>query len=108
MNIFTMILSLLSGVAMFLYGMLLMGDGLKMVAGNKLEKFLYKMTNTPLKGVALGGGSDLCDSVLLRHNSHGDWLCKFHDDEAAAGNQYYHGGKHRNQYYRLDLMPFLY
>lgn len=56
MNIFSMILSLLSGVAMFLYGMLLMGDGLKMVAGNKLEKFLYKMTNTPLKGVALGAG----------------------------------------------------
>ncbi|HIY03325.1 MAG TPA: Na/Pi cotransporter family protein [Candidatus Blautia faecipullorum] len=56
MEIFSMILSLLSGVAMFLYGMLLMGDGLKMVAGNKLEKFLYKMTNTPLKGVALGAG----------------------------------------------------
>lgn len=51
-----MILSLLSGVAMFLYGMLLMGDGLKMVAGNKLEKFLYKMTNTPIKGVVLGAG----------------------------------------------------
>lgn len=51
-----MILSLLSGVALFLYGMLLMGDGLKMVAGNKLEKFLYRMTNTPLKGVALGAG----------------------------------------------------
>ena len=51
-----MILSLLTGVAMFLYGMLLMGDGLKMVAGDKLEAFLYKMTNTPLKGVALGAG----------------------------------------------------
>ena len=33
-----------------------MGDGLKMVAGNKLEAFLYRMTNTPLKGVALGTG----------------------------------------------------
>lgn len=51
-----MILSLLTGVAMFLYGMLLMGDGLKMVAGDKLEAFLYKMTNTPIKGVALGTG----------------------------------------------------
>lgn len=30
MEIFSMVLSLLSGVAMFLYGMLLMGDGLKM------------------------------------------------------------------------------
>ena len=56
MEIFSMILSLLSGVAMFLFGMLLMGDGLKMVAGNKLEKFLYKMTNTPIKGLALGAG----------------------------------------------------
>lgn len=51
-----MILSLLSGVALFLFGMSLMGDGLKLVAGNKLEAFLYKMTNTPLKGVALGTG----------------------------------------------------
>lgn len=49
-----MILSLLCGVALFLFGMSLMGDGLKMAAGNKLEAFLYKMTNTPLKGVALG------------------------------------------------------
>lgn len=54
MEIFSMILSLLSGVALFLFGMSLMGDGLKLVAGNKLEAFLYRMTNTPLKGVALG------------------------------------------------------
>ena len=54
MGIFSMVLSLLSGVALFLFGMPLMGDGLKLVAGNKLEAFLYKMTNTPLKGVALG------------------------------------------------------
>ena len=56
MAIFSMVLSLLSGVALFLFGMSLMGDGLKLVAGNKLEAFLYRMTNTPLKGVALGTG----------------------------------------------------
>ena len=50
----TIILSLLSGVALFLFGMSLMGDGLKKVAGNKLELVLYKLTNTPLKGVLLG------------------------------------------------------
>ncbi len=49
-----MILSLLCGVSLFLFGMSLMGDGLKSVAGDKLESFLYKMTNTPIKGVALG------------------------------------------------------
>ena len=56
MEIFSMVLSLLCVVSLFLFGMSLMGDGLKMVAGNKLEAFLYKMTNTPLKGVALGTG----------------------------------------------------
>ena len=56
MQIIKMILSLLSGVALFLYGMSLMGDGLKSVAGNKLETFLYKMTNTPFKGILLGTG----------------------------------------------------
>ena len=48
------VISLLSGIALFLFGMALMGDGLKKVAGNKLELVLYKLTNTPLKGVLLG------------------------------------------------------
>lgn len=48
------VLALLSGVALFLFGMSLMGDGLKKVAGNKLELILYKLTNTPIKGVLLG------------------------------------------------------
>ncbi len=50
----TTVLSLLSGVALFLFGMSLMGDGLKKAAGNQLEKILYKLTNTPIKGVLLG------------------------------------------------------
>ena len=56
MQMISMILSLLCGVALFLFGMSLMGDGLKSVAGNKLEIFLYRMTNTPLKGILLGMG----------------------------------------------------
>ncbi len=56
MQVVSMVLSLLCGVALFLFGMSLMGDGLKRVAGNKLETFLYKMTNTPLKGILLGAG----------------------------------------------------
>uniref|UniRef100_UPI003FED7A3A Na/Pi cotransporter family protein n=1 Tax=Roseburia sp. TaxID=2049040 RepID=UPI003FED7A3A len=50
----TMILALLSGVALFLFGMSLMGDGLKKAAGEKLELILYRLTSTPLKGVLLG------------------------------------------------------
>ena len=55
-NLIILILTLLSGVALFLYGMSVMGDGLKQVAGNKLEHFLYKLTNTPIKGLLLGAG----------------------------------------------------
>ena len=53
MTIFS-IISLLGGLALFLYGMAVMGDSLKQVAGTKLEKILYKLTNTPIKGILLG------------------------------------------------------
>ena len=50
------IVVLLGGVAMFLYGMSLMGDSLKKVAGNKLELILYRLSGTPLRGILLGTG----------------------------------------------------
>ena len=50
------VIILLGGIALFLFGMQLMGDGLKKVAGGKLEVILYRLSNTPLKGVLLGTG----------------------------------------------------
>ena len=50
------VIALLSGIALFLFGMALMGDGLKRVAGNKLELILYRLTGNPLKGFLLGAG----------------------------------------------------
>jgi phosphate:Na+ symporter len=50
------ILALLGGVALFLFGMSLMGDGLKRVAGNKMEMVLYRLAGTPLRGALLGTG----------------------------------------------------
>ena len=50
------ILKLLSGIALFLFGMSLMGDSLKLVAGNKLEMILYKLTGSPIKGFIFGSG----------------------------------------------------
>ncbi len=50
------IIKLLGGVAMFLFGMSLMGDSLKKVAGNKLELILYRLSGTPLRGILLGAG----------------------------------------------------
>ena len=50
------VLELLGGVALFLFGMSLMGDSLKKVAGNKLELILFRLSSTPLKGILLGTG----------------------------------------------------
>lgn len=50
------VIALLSGVALFLFGMSLMGEGLKKVAGSKLELVLYKLSGSPIKGVLLGTG----------------------------------------------------
>ena len=48
------VLSLLGGVALFLFGMSLMGDSLKKVAGNSMEKILFRLSSTPIKGILLG------------------------------------------------------
>lgn len=48
------ILGLICGLALFLYGMNTMGDGLEKFSGGKLEKILEKMTNNTIKGFLLG------------------------------------------------------
>ncbi len=48
------VLSLFCGLALFLYGMNTMGDGLESFSGGKLEKILEKMTNNTFKGFVLG------------------------------------------------------
>lgn len=53
MDIFS-ILQLLCGLALFLYGMNTMGDGLEKLSGGKLEKILEKLTNNTFKGFILG------------------------------------------------------
>ena len=48
------VISLLGGLAFFLFGMSLLGEGLKRVAGSKLEIILAKLTSNAFKGVLLG------------------------------------------------------
>ena len=53
MSIFD-VLALFGGLALFLFGMNVMGDGLTRAAGGKMERILEKLTSTPIKGVLLG------------------------------------------------------
>lgn len=50
------VLSLIGGLAIFLYGMDLLGEGLTGASGGKLEKILEKLTSSPVKAVLLGAG----------------------------------------------------
>jgi phosphate:Na+ symporter len=60
-----MIIKLLGGVALFLFGMNVMGTALKNVAGNKLEAMLYRLTDTPIKGILLG----TCVTAVIQSSS---------------------------------------
>lgn len=53
MDIFD-ILSMVGGLALFLYGMELLGEGLSRASGGRLESILEKLTSTPIKGVLVG------------------------------------------------------
>lgn len=50
----TNILSMLGGLALFLYGMQMMGDGLEAAAGNKMKQILEKLTSNRFKAVIVG------------------------------------------------------
>lgn len=55
MNIFN-VLNLVGGLALFLYGMNLLGDSLEKLSGGKLESILEKLTAKPIMAVLLGAG----------------------------------------------------
>ena len=54
MVIFYRIVAMLGGLAMFLYGMRIMGDGLKSSSGGAMKNALAKVTNKPVLGFLLG------------------------------------------------------
>lgn len=47
------ILTLIGGLALFLYGMSVMGGGLEKLSGGRLELLLERLTSNPLKAVLL-------------------------------------------------------
>ena len=96
------IISLLGGIALFLFGMGLMGDGLKKVAGSQMEIILYRLSGTPIKGLLLGAGvtaviqSSSATSVMLVGFVNSGMMKTQHPRRAD-----------RYKHYRLDHLPFL-
>ena len=51
---FELLLGLLGGLALFLYGMQMMSTNLEAAAGNKMKQILEKLTSNRIKGVLVG------------------------------------------------------
>ena len=54
MDTIFLIINLLGGLGLFLYGMKMMGDGLENAAGDKLKGIFDRITSNPIKGVLTG------------------------------------------------------
>ncbi len=53
MDIFA-VFEMIGGLALFLFGMHILGEGLSKLSGGKMESLLERLTSTPIKGVLLG------------------------------------------------------
>ena len=54
MNLGETLMFILGGLGIFLFGINLMGDSLKEMAGDRLKVIIEKTTNTPIKGILVG------------------------------------------------------
>ena len=104
MTIFN-VFSLLGGLALFLFGMDIMGKALEKQAGGQLQKILSKLTDNPLKGFFLG----LCVTAVIQSSSAttvmvvgfvNSGIMELHHHWRHHGQQC---GHHRHQ---LDPEPF--
>ena len=96
---FFSVLSMIGGLALFLYGMHVMGDGLSKVSGGKMEKILEGLTSNPL----IGNGSY---SVIFCNYGYGGGICKLRYYEVISGSGRNYGCKYRYNHYVLDFESF--
>ena len=92
------IISLLGGVAMFLFGMSVMGDSLKKVAGSKMEGILNRLAKNPIQGILLGTG---VTAAIQSSSATSVMVVGF---EGQAGDRHRSWRDPGYEYYRMDLV----
>ena len=71
----TNIFSMLGGLALFLYGMNMMSNGLELAAGNKMKTILEKLTSNRILGVLVGALVTCYYSIFISNYSNGCRFC---------------------------------
>ena len=98
------ILTMVGGLALFLYGMHLLSEGLEKLSGGRLERVL-ETDEQQDQGGAPGCGSDGGDSVFIGYHGHGCRFCQFGHYEAFAGDRNHHGRQCRNDDHLVGAQP---
>lgn len=84
-------LTLFGGLALFLYGMKMMSDGLEAAAGDRLQLILEKLTIKPHCRCFGRRWHYGCNSKLFRDDGNGCRLCECRYDDIETGGLDYHG-----------------
>ena len=101
MSIFN-VLSMIGGLALFLYGMHLMGEGLSKASGGKLES-IKKINIKSGEGSAAWCRCYGGHPVVFGNDGYGCRLCQFRHYAAVTGGRHYYGCEYR---YDGNLVDF--
>lgn len=85
------VINLLGGLALFIFGMTFMSDGLKKLAGDYMKNILEKLTEKRIMAVLLGAGLTCTDPKLQCHVCHDCRICKCRNDAVRALCWNHHG-----------------
>ena len=94
-------LKLLGSLALFLYGMKIMSEGLQKFAGDRLRKILTAMTTNRVTGV-LTGVLNSAYPVLFCNYGYGSEFCQRRVADPVTIYRRYYGGQYRYYCYCLD------
>ncbi len=83
-------LALFGGLALFIYGMNLMSDGLQEAAGEKMKSILSLLTRNVFIGVLAGALTTAVLQSSSDDDGHGHRVRYGGSDEPETGHQYYH------------------
>ena len=98
------LLKMVGGLALFLYGMNLLGDGLSQASGGRLERILEKLTSNPIKAVLMGA---VVTGVIQSSSATTVMVVGFVNSGIMSLKQagHYHGRQYRYHGDLLDLKP---
>lgn len=100
------ILSMIGGLALFLYGMEAMGAGLSKLSGGRMERLLEKLTSKRIMAVLLGAGVTAVIQSSSGNNSNGCWFCKLRDYETESGCRHYYGCEYWYNHHILAVKSY--